>query len=167
MAVLPPTALLGIMDASRDQGSASAVEPPQHLLRQWTGRLRGRYLLAVDLAGITLAAYLAVVLRFDRMSAPALVPTFPLAVVLLLAVRTTVNISFGLYSRRWLHASVPELERIVGAVAVGSLATIAIFYGAPALVGASWADGFPRSFWPIELLLSVAAVGVFGSGSGR
>jgi len=148
-----------MITASLGNGPAATETPSERPLRQWAGRLRGRYLLAVDLVGIATAAYLAVALRFDRLGAPALVPAFPLAVFLLLGVRTAVNIRFGLYSRRWLHASVPELERIVGAVVVGSLATMAIFYGAPALAGTSWADGFPRSFWPIELLLSVAAVG--------
>ena len=36
---------------------------------------------------------------------------------------------------------------------------MAVFYGASAVAGATWADGFPRSFWPIELLLSCATLG--------
>ena len=79
--------------------------------------------------------------------------------VLLLSVRTAVNIRLGLYSRRWRFASVPELERIVGAVALGSLVSIAIFYGTSIAGNGTWTDGFPRSFWPIELLLSVAILG--------
>ena len=50
--------------------------------------------------------------------------------VLLLAARTIVNINLGLYSRRWRNASVPDLERIVAAVVLGSLVSIVIFYGA-------------------------------------
>jgi FlaA1/EpsC-like NDP-sugar epimerase len=34
-----------------------------------------------------------------------------------------------------------------------------VFYGTAVLTNGSWADGFPRSFWPIELLLSVAILG--------
>ena len=51
-------------------------------------------------------------------------PAFPVSSGLLLAVRTIVNIQLGLYSRRWRFASVPDLERIVAAVALGSLVSI-------------------------------------------
>jgi FlaA1/EpsC-like NDP-sugar epimerase len=120
--------------------------------------LRGRYLLALDLAGIAVASYLALALRFDRLIEPLATPGFPMAVGLLLAVRTVVNIRLDLYSRRWRHASVPDLERIVLAVALGSLLSFALFYGASALSGAS-TGAFPRSFWPIEALLSISLLG--------
>ena len=120
---------------------------------------RGRYLLAIDLLGIFAASYVALTLRFDRVTWPSMVPDFPFVVSLLLAVRTVTNILLGLYSRRWRFASVPDLERIVAAVAIGSLGSIAIFYGATFLATGAWADDFPRSFWPIELLLSVAILG--------
>jgi FlaA1/EpsC-like NDP-sugar epimerase len=150
---------LGLLGTSRPDGSTAVGEPSVPSFGRWAGRLRGRYLLAVDLAGIAGAAYLAVILRLDRLDGPAVVPGFPVALALLLAVRTLVNIRFGLYSRRWRHASVPELERILGAVALGSLTTMALFYSAATVTGATWAGWFPRSFWPVELLLSVAAVG--------
>ena len=121
--------------------------------------LRGRYLLAIDLLGIVVAAYVALALRFDRLSGPILVPAFPVVVGLLLAVRTNINIRLGLYSARWRFASVPELARIVAAVALGSLGSAVIFYGASALGGTTWPDGFPRSFWLAEMLLSVAILG--------
>ncbi len=121
--------------------------------------IRGRYLLAIDLVGIVIAAYVALALRFDRISGPIMVPAFPVVVGLLLAVRTATDVRLGLYSRRWRYASVPELERIVAAVALGSLMGIAIFYGAALLGAHDLGDGFPRSFWPIELLLSVAILG--------
>ena len=126
---------------------------------QLASRLHGRYLLAVDLIGIVVAAYLALALRFDRITAPTLLPAFPVIVGLLLAVRTVTNTALGLYSRRWRFASVPDLERIVLAVTLGSLISIAIFYGSAILIGGWWIDGFPRSFWLIELLLSVAIIG--------
>jgi FlaA1/EpsC-like NDP-sugar epimerase len=120
---------------------------------------RGRYLLAIDLVGVALASYFAVALRFDRISGPVFVPAFPLVLVLLLAVRTITCQAAGLYARRWRHASVPDLERIVVAVLLGSLVSLAIFYGANLLAGTHWTDGFPRSFWPIELLLSMCFLG--------
>jgi len=129
------------------------------LLVRLANRSRGRLLIAIDLAGVALAAYLAVAFRFDRISGPTLVPAFPMVLVLLVAVRTITCQATGLYERRWRHASVADLERIVIAVLLGSLIAMAIFYGATNLAGANWATGFPRSFWPIELLLSLAILG--------
>jgi FlaA1/EpsC-like NDP-sugar epimerase len=91
--------------------------------------------------------------------APLSVPGFPLALLLLLSACTVVNVRLGLYSRRWRFASVPELERIVAAAALGSGVAMAGFYGAAALGATSWTEGFPRSFWPIELLLSITFLG--------
>jgi len=146
--------------AWRESGApAEADRPARRSFFSVARGVRGRYLLAIDLVGIVVAAYLALALRFDQISGPLLVPAFPLVVVLLLAVRTSINIRLGLYTRRGRYASVPELERIVGAVALGSIVSIAVFYAASALGDGSWAQGFPRSFWPIELLLSVSILG--------
>jgi len=140
-------------------GQGAPVLPSDpHILRFAAG-LRRRYLLAIDLVGIVVAAYVALALRFDRFSGPILLPAFPVVVGILLAVRTITNNRLGLYSRRWRFASVPDLERIVAAVALGSLVALVIFYGASALIHATWSDGFPRSFWLAEMLLSVAILG--------
>ena len=106
-----------------------------------------------------MAAYLALALRLDGLGEPLDVAAFPLIVVLLVAVRTAVNLWLGLYSRRWRFASVPELERIVGAAAIGSLVAIVVFYGTAVLGDGGWEIGFPRAFWPIELLLSITFLG--------
>jgi FlaA1/EpsC-like NDP-sugar epimerase len=122
-------------------------------------RSRGLFLFAIDLAGVALAAYLAVAFRLDRLSAPLQLPAFPMVLVLLLTVRTITCRTTGLYERRWRHAGFADLQRIVVSVLLGSLIAIAIFYGTAYLSGANWATGFPRSFWPIELLLSLAILG--------
>ncbi len=109
--------------------------------------------------GIVAAAYLALAMRLDGVESPFDIRAFPLIVLLLVSVRTAVNIRLGLYSRRWRFASVPELERIVGAAALGSLVAMAVFYGTAMLGDTSWTAGFPRTFWPIELLLSIAFLG--------
>ncbi len=123
------------------------------------GRLRGRHLFALDLVGIAMVSYVALTLRYDRISGPLSVPALPAVIVLLLATRTIVNINLGLYRRRWQNASVADLERIAEAVALGSLISIVIFYGASALAGSTLAHAFPRSFWPIEALLSITILG--------
>jgi len=143
----------------RGASGGAPVAPSRRPVPRLAAELRGRSLLAIDLAGIVIAAYLALALRFDHFSGPFLVPAFPEVVGLLLAVRTIVNIELGLYSRRWRFASVPDLERIVASVALGSLLSVAIFYGASGIAGTAWAEGFPRSFWLAELLLSVAILG--------
>ena len=135
------------------------VPPSDPQVVQFAAGLLGRYLFAIDLVGIVVAAFVALALRFDRISGPFLLPAFPVIVGLLIAVRTITNIRLGLYSRRWRFASVPDLERIVAAVALGSLVALVLFYGASALGGTTWPDGFPRSFWLSELLLSVAIIG--------
>jgi FlaA1/EpsC-like NDP-sugar epimerase len=144
---------------SASAGAGASAGRGSRAVTRAVSRLRGRYLLAIDLIGIVVAAYLALALRFDRITAPLFFPAFPVIVGLLMTVRTVTNIRLGLYSRRWRYASVPELERIVLAVSLGSVISIAIFYGGAALTGGWWTDGFPRSFWLIELLLSVAIIG--------
>ncbi len=127
----------------RGEVGTAPVAPSRPPEPRLAAELRGRSLLAIDLVGIVIAAYIALALRFDRLSGPFLVPAFPEVVGLLLAVRTIVNIELGLYSRRWRFASVPDLERIVAAVALGSLIAIAIFYGASAVAGTAWAERVP------------------------
>jgi len=144
--------------ASNHQKTHTGLGLTQSLLHVARG-LRGRSLVAIDLIGIVIAAYLALALRLDRVSAPIQVPVFPLIVILLLSVRSIVNVQLGLYSRRWSYASVPELGRTVGAAALGSLMAMGVFYGTSALSNGTPAAGFPRSFWPIELLLSIAILG--------
>jgi FlaA1/EpsC-like NDP-sugar epimerase len=123
-----------------------------------TRLVRGRFLLAFDLVGIAVAAYLALVFGLVRFTDLAWVSAAPLAIVLLLAVRTVANIRLGLYRRRWRFASVPELERITIAVLLGSIASALLFYGAIEVSDNSL-YGFPGSFWVIEALLSAAIIG--------
>ena len=121
--------------------------------------LRGRYLLAVDLLGISIACYLALALRLDRLTGVVTVPLFPLVLLLLLGMRTVVDIRLGLYSRRWRNASIGDLERIVMAVAIASIVAVVAFYALASVTQDPAASGFPRSFWLIEALLSLAFLG--------
>jgi FlaA1/EpsC-like NDP-sugar epimerase len=123
------------------------------------GRIRGRHLLVVDLAGILVASYLALALRYDNaIGSERFLPFLPV-VLMLMIVRVAANVSFGLYSRGWRFASVPDLERIVAAVAAGSIAGLVVVYGAAGLLGADWATGLPRSFWLAEILISGTVLG--------
>jgi FlaA1/EpsC-like NDP-sugar epimerase len=145
---------------ARAEGAASpASSREEPTVVRLARHVRGRYLFAIDAVGIAVAVYVAMALRYDRLTGPTLTPVLPLLIVLLLAVRTAVNVRLGLYSRRWRYASVPELTRIVAAVTLGTVVSAAIFYGAAILGTGEYAEGFPRSFWAIELLLSVAILG--------
>ncbi len=101
-------------------------------------------LLVLDLVAIVVAAYLALrlAIRYDRLFAalPSL-PTLQVVAILLVG-RTLINIRGGLYGRRWRFASVPDLQRIVVAVGLGSFVAATVFYAAgtivdPELVGSS------------------------------
>jgi FlaA1/EpsC-like NDP-sugar epimerase len=122
-------------------------------------RLRARHLVAIDLLGIIVASYAALTIRYDTFPGPQVVGPFLPILALLLVVRTAVNLRLGLYSRGWRFASIPDVVRIVIAVALGSLITISVFYALSVLVGPDLPAGFPRSFWPAELLFSVAILG--------
>lgn len=120
------------------------------------GSLRGRHLLVLDLLGVVAAAYVVLVLRYDNGVGGARFVHFLPIVVVLVAVRVTSNLWFGLYNRSWRFATVPDVQRIVAAVLVGSAATFGIVVGASWIPGVELADGFPRSFWLAEMLMSGA-----------
>ena len=71
--LLPPNVA---SSAPRGEGEAPsmAVLRSDRTVVGYAGRLRGRYLLAIDLVGIVVAAYLALALRFDRITGPTVVP---------------------------------------------------------------------------------------------
>jgi FlaA1/EpsC-like NDP-sugar epimerase len=159
----PPAYLAGPALTQRSEtgtlGLPGRVPPVRAIVMRFVGRIRGRHLLIVDLAGIISAAYFALALRYDNaIGSDRFLPFLPIVLVLV-GVRITANLKFGLYSRGWRFASVPDLERIVAAVAAGSIVTIGIVYGASVMLGLTWSDGFPRSFWLAEILISGAVLG--------
>src|SRR4029077_3449464 len=125
--------------------------------------LRGRHLFLIDLAVIALSIVGAMLLRFDtlRFAQEALI-YFP-AALLPLIVRPPINIAGGLYSRAWAYASVGELARIFIVVVVGSLVGIVVFYGILVPLGVGGTETavgrFPRSFFVLEGLLTLAGMG--------
>jgi FlaA1/EpsC-like NDP-sugar epimerase len=60
---------------------------------------------------------------------------------------------FGLYRGHWRFASMPDLVRIVKAVAMGGLAALAIIFMVTRL------DGMPRSLFPLYMLLLIFFLG--------
>ena len=123
------------------------------------GQLRGRHLILVDLAGIVLAGYAALAMGFDALIGLDEIARFSLILSGVIFVRTITNVALGLYSRDWRFASVPDLVRIVGAALLGSLLSLILVGAVAVVIGPGQLAGFPRSFWILELLLSVGATG--------
>jgi FlaA1/EpsC-like NDP-sugar epimerase len=121
--------------------------------------LRGRHLLIIDTFAILASIYLALSLRIDGLlGLDSLAPYVPIA-LLPLAIRPLVNVRFGLYQRAWGYASVPDLTQIVWAVVVGTVICVALFFGVLLPSGLPEAAAFPRSFWILEMILSLAMIG--------
>jgi FlaA1/EpsC-like NDP-sugar epimerase len=144
-------------------GAGESIERASIRLRDAAARaaahLRGRHLFVLDIGAIGVAVYCSLSLCHDHWAGAADVTgCIPMAAILL-AVRMATNIAFGLYSRRWRYASVPELERIVGAVGIGSLFAAVIWFAVVGSARPELMDIVRRSFWPTEMLLSVALLG--------
>ncbi len=122
-------------------------------------RVRGRHLFALDILGTALSIYLALSLRSDGPLGLAGLAVYLPAALLPLAVRPIVDHRFGLYRRVWGHASVPDLTQIVRATLVATGLSIAIFYLVLTPLHVPGTAEFPRSFWVIELLISLAFTG--------
>ncbi len=121
--------------------------------------LRGRHFLIIDLAAILMSCYLTLSLRLDGlMGFDALAPYLPIA-LLPLAVRPLVNVRFGLYKRSWGYASVPDLTQIIWAIVIGTVICTAVFFGVLVPSGSPEAQALPRSFWILEMILSLAMIG--------
>jgi FlaA1/EpsC-like NDP-sugar epimerase len=150
---------MGMVRGSQREWSRLSLTGLRRALGDWAGNLPGRYLLVIDFLGVAAAAYLALALRYDRFNVVALVPSAAIIIALVIAVRFLIDVRFGLYNRRWKHASIPELERIAVAVWFGMLASAAVIYTLALTVDSSLVVGLPRSFWVIEPLLSGLAIG--------
>jgi FlaA1/EpsC-like NDP-sugar epimerase len=133
------------------------------VLAETMSGLRGRHLFVIDTLGIALAAWIAMAIRYPSARLEDEIPAALALILLMVAVRTLVNLRMGLYAHDWRFASVPDLQRIIIASVVGTLIAAGAFYAiafAVTSAGAlSPAHGLPVSFWPIELLLTLTVVG--------
>jgi len=122
--------------------------------------LRNRSLVIIhDLLWIPLAVWLAFWLRFNLDTIPSLyLETLQLLILLALPLQAVCFWYFGLYRGIWRFASIPDLMRIVKAVALGAIvAFIAMFV---------WQrlEGLPRSvmiLYPAILAMGLAAPRLF------
>ena len=106
-----------------------------------------------------MAAYVALGLRYDVIPGPQLISPLVPTIALLIATRTAVNSRMGLYSTRLALRQHPgrRPDRLGGLRR--DARQLALFYGLSRIRPDRCPAGFPRSFWPIEMLLSIAILG--------
>jgi FlaA1/EpsC-like NDP-sugar epimerase len=117
--------------------------------------MRNRYLLLCDVPIVALAAYGAFALRFDWYF-PRTRPEFGPYLVAALAIKPTLFVLLGMYSRVWRYASVRDLIAVLMAVSASS-AAMAVFVAVGTLSGAI--VEFGRSVVFIDWLLTLCAAG--------
>jgi FlaA1/EpsC-like NDP-sugar epimerase len=121
--------------------------------------VRGRHLFALDAIGVVFGAYFCLAVCVPGSENPATFVAYLPVVAILLVSRSLTDVRCGLYRQAWRFASVPDLGRIGTAVAVGSVASLGVVYGAASATGTSIAVGIPVSFWMMEALVAVVFLG--------
>ena len=147
------------------RGDVGLLHRPDHLrlnrptIAQLAARVRGRHLLVVDVLAIIVAAYVALAFRYDSLLTLDVLGSYLPIFAILLVGRLVANMRFGMYTRGWRFASVPDLTRIAAAAVLGTVIAFVAVYTLTFLFGDAITAGFPRSFWVGELLISLAAMG--------
>lgn len=122
--------------------------------------VRGRHFIIADVLLITLAYFLAYVIRFDLLSYPWYYRQYGLFTFALILIRLPIFYYFGLYRRLWRYASVRELIAIVIAVSMGSGVVLMAVLAANLLPKEDrFLSGFPRSIIALDWLLTLVMVG--------
>ncbi|MEO7665068.1 MAG: hypothetical protein ABIV26_08055, partial [Candidatus Limnocylindrales bacterium] len=119
---------------------------------------RGRYLLLYDISVILISIVGAFALRFDANDVFAVLRPFLPVALLPLLVQPVINLSFGLYRQEWRYASLREMLGIGAAVGTGVVIS-AIVFVILASFDVPGTSGMPRSFFPLEALISLVLIG--------
>ncbi|TAL06163.1 MAG: polysaccharide biosynthesis protein [Chloroflexota bacterium] len=119
---------------------------------------RGRHLFVYDLVAISLAIVGAFALRFDASNLVSTVERYLPVALLPLVIQPATNVVFGLYRREWRYASVREMAGVASAVGTATVASAGLFLALSA-AGFPGSIGMPRSFFPLEGLLSLTFIG--------
>ncbi len=128
---------------------------------KWTGlntlRVRNRYLLLVDTITLPLAAYFAFVLRLDlrSLNVGEYDTTALIFAGVALCVKVVVLWNLNGYGRYWPFASMPELDLMMKAIAIGEALTTAIAF---IILRVLSLPMYPRSIPFLDFMLSTFAV---------
>lgn len=121
--------------------------------QSWIVRHRRTVVTLIHLLQAAFTNYLAFVLRFEFVVAPAYVQHLKLYLPALLIIRLVSYLSFGLYKDLWRYSSVNDLVKIVKSTTVGSvlfLIVVRYLFGDIA---------YPRSIYVIDWLLLIMMSG--------
>jgi FlaA1/EpsC-like NDP-sugar epimerase len=133
----------------------SFAYPPLAAIR----RLRGRHIAVIDALGLSAAAWLALSITSEGfLNVAETWRSLPTAAIII-AIRLVINLWSGMYSRLWVHASVPELLQIVGATSLGTLIALPVVSAFGVLAGTPSAQLLPPSFWLLEFLFALDVLG--------
>jgi FlaA1/EpsC-like NDP-sugar epimerase len=114
--------------------------------------IRNRYLLVSDFFLLAAGPFIAGALRFEGLTwDPAYVTTVATYAALALSLKLAICLAFGLYSRLWSHASLPDMEKILQAC--GVIAGTCLLLGLVALPGAG--------LTPLRVPISVVVLDAF------
>lgn len=119
--------------------------------------VRNRYILLGDIFFIVVSVFGSFVLRFEL--GPLFYDYLPFAYWMIgvgIIIKPTVYYFFGLYRRLWLYASIQEMLLIAAAVTFASAVLALVML---ALYSLNVVDGYVRSVFVIDWLLSLFAVG--------
>ena len=123
-------------------------------------RYRNRHLLALDALLLSLSPFLVFALRFESLHwEPAYSHTAFVFAAVSVPLQLVIYWAFGLYRRLWRYASVSELERIIIAGVIGSLASAVLGYSVlPAL-------GLIEAHVPVSVLFTngLLAIGIIAA----
>ena len=122
-------------------------------------RIRGRHLVLIDLVGLTAAVWLALDIPSGAILGPADVVPFLPAAAVPVAVRLAVNVWFGMYSRLWVHASVPDLLQVVGAALTGTVVAFSAVSLLDLVTKLPSAALLTPTFWFLEFMLAIGVLG--------
>lgn len=118
-------------------------------------RLRNRYFLFLDAIWLPLAAWLAFVLRLERVTLGNYTAVALIFATIAIMIKIPLLMSMGIYARYWIFAGLPEMALLFqGAVLgtlvqTGSVVLLSHFIGLPPL---------PRSIPFLDLLLSMVGL---------
>jgi FlaA1/EpsC-like NDP-sugar epimerase len=121
--------------------------------------LRGRHLLALDLAATCISYVASLGLRFDAPSEAFdfYFRAYAWVIPLLMLCRVATFIWLRLYQRSWRYASVEELVSVVAAVVASSAIAYSVVFGVVIWAGSPL--GFPRTVPVIDTILMIALSG--------
>ncbi len=124
----------------------------------WLLNVRNRYFIIADTCLLACLPFLAYALRLESIDwTPYTLVLIGVALVGIL-VKLPIFWGFGLYNRYWRYASMDELLAILKAVAAAAL-VIGLLQLAAWVIDWPALQGFPRSFFIIDGLLTLVAVG--------